>query len=74
MSIKRVSLSLCTLALFSTVAKAHSGHGDPSNGFVHYVTSPIHVAPLLFGAVLAAAIAIAAIRNRRFSPVQVKRS
>ena len=75
MSVKQVSLSICGFALFSTFVNAHSGHGDPSDssGIVHYLTSPIHVLPVLFAAVLATAIVVSAIRNRRLSAVKVRR-
>jgi len=75
MSVKRGSLSLFAFAMLSRVVHAHSGHGDPSGsaGVVHYLTSPIHVLPILFAAVLATAIAFVAIRYRRLSAIKVKR-
>lgn len=71
MSMKRVSLSLSLFAMiaFSNVANAHSGHGHPGdgNGITHYLTSPIHVLPILFAAILTTALLCISIRNRRLA-------
>jgi hypothetical protein len=45
--------SLILLLVTPVFAFAHTGHGYlDGNSFFHYLTSPIHIGPIIFGMVL----------------------
>lgn len=50
----RIVLTLIALASLPAIGVAHPGHGDSQGGgnsLLHYVTSPLHVLPVLLAAI-----------------------
>ena len=71
----RIVLTLIALTSLPTIGAAHSGHGDSQDGnsLLHYVTSPIHLLPVLIAAIFFAGFAMIVRRSRRLSAVRVRR-
>lgn len=54
----RIVLTLIALASLPALGVAHPGHGDSRDGnsFLHYVTSPLHLLPVLVAAIFLAGL------------------
>ena len=62
----RIVLTLIALASLPVIGVAHPGHGDSGDGnsLLHYVTSPLHVLPVLVAAILLAGFSLLVRRVR----------
>ena len=62
----RIVLTLIALASLPAFAVAHPGHGNSRDGnsLLHYVTSPLHVIPVLVAAILLTGLSLFARRVR----------
>lgn len=71
----RIVLTLIALASLNAIGEAHSGHGDSKDGnsVLHYVTSPMHLLPVLIAAILIAGALMFVRRSRRLSAFRVRR-
>ena len=59
MSICRLALPLIAFASLPAIGLAHDGHGNQHDGnsLLHFLTSPLHVVPVLAAAILFAGMA-----------------
>ncbi len=66
MFISRIVLTLIALASLPVIGVAHPGHGNSGDGnsLLHYVTSPLHVLPVLVAAILLTGFLLLARRVR----------
>ena len=71
----RIVLTLIALTSLPKFGVAHYGHGDSQDGnsLLHYVTSPIHLLPVLIAGIFLAGFAMIVRRSRRLSAVRVRR-
>ena len=71
----RIVLTLIALTSLTAIGVAHPGHGDSQDGnsLLHYVTSPIHLLPVLIAGIFFAGFAMIVRRSRRLSAVRVRR-
>ena len=62
----RILLTLIALTLLTAIGAAHSGHGDSQDGnsLLHYVTSPMHLLPVLVAAILLAGLTMLVRRSK----------
>ena len=65
----RILLTLIALTSLTAIGAAHSGHGDSQDGnsLLHYLTSPIHLLPVLVAAILLASLSLLVRRSKRLS-------
>ncbi len=65
----RIVLTLIGLASLPAIGVAHAGHGDSQDGnsLMHYVTSPLHLLPVLVAAILLAGLSLLVPRSKRLS-------
>ena len=71
----RIVLTLVALASLTAIGVAHSGHGDSQDGnsLLHYVTSPMHLLPVLIAAIFIVGVSMFVRRSRRLTAVRVRR-
>ncbi len=75
MSICRIALTLIAFASLPVIGSAHSGHGNhrDGNSMLHYVTSPLHLLPVLVAAILFAGTAFLIRKRSRLKTAQAHR-
>jgi len=71
----RIALTLIAFASLPAIGSAHPGHGNhrDANGLLHYVTSPLHVLPVLVAAIVFAGIAFLIRKSSRLNTAQLRR-
>lgn len=75
MSACRIALTLIAFASLPAIASAHPGHGNQPDGksFLHFVTSPLHLLPVLVAAILFAGTAFLIRKSSRLKTAQARR-
>ena len=70
----RIVLTLIALASLPAIGVAHPGHGDSRDGnsLLHYITSPLHVLPVLGAAILLVGLSLF-VRRVRLTAAKVRR-
>ena len=69
----RIVLTLLALASLPVIGVAHPGHGNSGDGnsLLHYVTSPLHVLPVLVAAILLTGFSLL-VRRVRLTAAKVR--
>ena len=75
MVVHRIVLTWIAFVSLTTIGSAHPGHGSKTSGdsFIHYATSPVHVLPVLFAAILLAGVARIVCRCRQMPAAKASR-